>query len=285
MAVYTGTCNSLTQVACDDDGGSGLMPTLSLSGLTPGATIWIRFWAYGTNAPGTFDICITSPPSCNNASAAGNTCQTSTAICNFSGYCGNTSATYTADYWPELFTAFDNCLGGGTTIDNNSFISFVPTATTATFNLWVTSSLYGYGIQMMFYEGGCGSGPVICHGGYNNITGITSITATALIPGNTYYLMIDGVAGDVCNYVLDVANGVSGMNITNSLTADASSSINICSGFGVYLTANGGNGVYTWSPNIGLSATSGNVVTASPPTTTTYTVTSTGTTFGCYNNN
>jgi hypothetical protein len=281
MAVYTGTCNSLTQVACDDDGGSGLMPTLSLSGLTPGATIWIRFWAYGTNAPGTFDICITSPPSCNNASAAGNTCQTSTAICNFSGYCGNTSATYTADYWPELFTAFDNCLGGGTTIDNNSFISFVPTATTATFNLWVTSSLYGYGIQMMFYEGGCGSGPVICHGGYNNITGITSITATALIPGNTYYLMIDGVAGDVCNYVLDVANGVSGMNITNSLTADASSSINICSGFGVYLTANGGNGVYTWSPNIGLSATSGNVVTASPPTTTTYTVTSTGTTFGC----
>ncbi|HNR53718.1 MAG TPA: T9SS type A sorting domain-containing protein, partial [Flavobacteriales bacterium] len=53
----------------------------------------------------------------------------------------------------------------------------------------------------------------------------------------------------------------------------------ICSGGSVVLTASGATGGYTWSPNIGLSATSGAMVTANPGTTTTYTVTGTNT--GC----
>ena len=45
MAVYTGTCGALTQIACDDDGSAnGLMPQLNLTGLTPGTTIFIRIW-------------------------------------------------------------------------------------------------------------------------------------------------------------------------------------------------------------------------------------------------
>src|SRR5438552_162262 len=39
MAFYTGTCGSLTLLACDDDNSNnGLMPLLNASGLTPGST-------------------------------------------------------------------------------------------------------------------------------------------------------------------------------------------------------------------------------------------------------
>lgn len=63
MAVYSGTCGSLTQIACADDGSgsSGLMPSLLLTGQTPGTTLWVRFWEYGNNNNGTFQICVTNP--------------------------------------------------------------------------------------------------------------------------------------------------------------------------------------------------------------------------------
>lgn len=47
MALYEGICTSPTLITCDDDGGPGLMPLLNLTGLTPGATVWLRIWRYG----------------------------------------------------------------------------------------------------------------------------------------------------------------------------------------------------------------------------------------------
>ena len=139
---------------------------------------------------------------------------------------------------------------------------------------------------MFFFQssGNC-SGTVTCHGGYNSNALFPSssphlITATNLTPGETYYLMFDGYAGDICDYVVDVANGVNGLIISNSLTLDSSSTLNICAGGSVTLNASGGNGTYTWSPSTGLNTTSGTTVTASPGVTTTYTATSIGTTFG-----
>jgi hypothetical protein len=48
----------------------------------------------------------------------------------------------------------------------------------------------------------------------------------------------------------------------------------ICAGQSVVLTASGAD-TYVWSPSTGLSSTTGNVVTASPLSSTTYTVTGT----------
>ena len=58
MAIYTGNnCNSLTLVECDDDdSNNGSMPMIDIATLTPGATVYIRFWEYfGTT--GTFGLC------------------------------------------------------------------------------------------------------------------------------------------------------------------------------------------------------------------------------------
>jgi trimeric autotransporter adhesin len=48
LAAFSGSCGSLTSIGCDDDAGAGNMSLLSLTGLTPGATIYIGLWKYNT---------------------------------------------------------------------------------------------------------------------------------------------------------------------------------------------------------------------------------------------
>ena len=55
MAIYRGSCNNLTLIECNDDGSdNGLMAAITAGGLVPGDTIWIRFWEFGNDNPGTF---------------------------------------------------------------------------------------------------------------------------------------------------------------------------------------------------------------------------------------
>lgn len=60
VAAFTGSCSgTLTEIGCNDDDGIGFMSLLSLTGLTPGETVYIAVWRYsflggGTN--GTFVI-------------------------------------------------------------------------------------------------------------------------------------------------------------------------------------------------------------------------------------
>ena len=277
MAIYSGTCGNLTLIECNDDGGTGLMPQIINSTLTPGSTIWIRVWEYGNNNNGTFGICVSNPPpapACSGNDPAGNTCETATPVCNFNGYCGNTSDTYTADYWDELLTAFVDC-NAGLSIENNSFVTFVATSTSASFNVWVTTSRDGFGIQMFFFDATCGSPTVTCHGGYQFEQSLIPhlATATNLIPGHTYYLMFDGNGGDVCDYILAPVSGVSVLSVTPSAAS-------ICPGGSVDLSVSGGDGVYTWTGS-DIGSVPGANITVSPTTTTTYTVTSTNTAGSC----
>lgn len=67
MAVYSApSCSGpFTQLGCDDDSGPGFMPQLTVNGLTPGQTYYIRYWGYGA-ATGSFTLCVqgisTVPP-------------------------------------------------------------------------------------------------------------------------------------------------------------------------------------------------------------------------------
>ena len=272
--LYSGSCGSLTQLYCSDANNS------TATGLIVGQTYYIRVYSYsGTAQTTTFDVCIKSPvlpPSCTSNLPAGDTCATATPICNLNGYCGNTSAAYNIDVWPELETEF--CAGS---VDNDSFITFVASSSTVNLNLWVTNSQNGDGIQLMIFSTAtCGSGPVTGYVCNNQIlpTGSspTTITATGLTPGNTYYMIIDGYAGDVCDYIIGIpSNG--GISTQVSVTT---SNNNVCLGGGVTLNATGGNGSYNWTvtpASTGLSATTGSTVTFTPTTTGAYIVTATST--------
>lgn len=90
MALYSGTCGAFTQLACSDD-VVGLMPTITQSGLTPGATYYIRFWRYG-GGTGTFSLCINKPATNNSCSQINPICSGSPTIftANSGGAAANT---------------------------------------------------------------------------------------------------------------------------------------------------------------------------------------------------
>lgn len=57
LSIYSGICGSLTEIACDDDSGEGLFSLISLSGQTPGATLYVSVWKYDSSiSSGEFQI-------------------------------------------------------------------------------------------------------------------------------------------------------------------------------------------------------------------------------------
>ncbi len=214
-------------------------------------------------------------PPCATTLPGTSSCANATTICDFSGLCGNTSGTTVQDW---AGSGLNSCFG----IENNSFVKFIASASTASFSVWVpTNTIAGNynlgGIQMLFFSGTCNSGAVTTYGCYPHIYPysapgvplVSVVAASGLTPGNTYYLMIDGFNGDKCTFTIEALSGVSFLNISPAAPI-------ICQGQNVSLTASGGDGSYSWSPAATLSASTGTTVTATPASTTTYTVASTG---------
>ncbi|WP_343748493.1 gliding motility-associated C-terminal domain-containing protein [Fluviicola sp.] len=217
-------------------------------------------------------------PPCGTNPAAGNTCALATPICELNGYCGNTSSAYTVNTWSQscgFLGLFDCGLTGEFcgSIENNSFLKFVASSTSISFNVWVFNSTYGDGIQIMIFSANNCSGTVTSYYCSQLAPSANSqtVSASGLTPGNTYYIMIDGFAGDVCDYTFAANTGV-------AIPVDISPvNSSICVGESVSLTASGGNGTYTWTASPNLSGTTGTTVTATPPSTPgtyTYTVNS-----------
>ncbi len=64
MAVYRAVnCVALVYLDCDDNSSAnGNMPAMTVTGLTPGSTLYIRFWENGGDNNGTFGICVKNSP-------------------------------------------------------------------------------------------------------------------------------------------------------------------------------------------------------------------------------
>ncbi|MFM9957225.1 MAG: hypothetical protein ACKVZJ_04050 [Phycisphaerales bacterium] len=67
MAVYTGACSNLTQIACNNDiGGSfnSLLSSVSLTGLSTAGTYWVRVSALNQSQVGKYRLMLECPPGC-----------------------------------------------------------------------------------------------------------------------------------------------------------------------------------------------------------------------------
>ncbi len=70
MAVYSGTCNNLTEIACDDNNGVDEYSRIKLSNRIPGEIVYVRVWSYQNDEVGEIGIGATLPPAndqCDNA--------------------------------------------------------------------------------------------------------------------------------------------------------------------------------------------------------------------------
>lgn len=292
MVLYSGTCSSLTQIACSDDHNypgtaNDMKPYILATGLTPGSYVYLRYWGYGSTS-GDFAICVESPE--NDA------CYSSLEICDINGYAGSTSSAFTADRPdnmrgnaevndPPTYTYTPGtCQPGGifglggswgtgapncdVQINNNSWIKFTASNTSVTLNVnisncWVGSYPSG-GIQMQIFSGNsCTNFTPVSD--FKEGSSTFTITANNLTVGQEYYLMIDGFAGDICDYSISANTGVQFTDIVATSTS-------ICPGQSVTLTAPSGATSYLWSPG-GQTTQS---ITVSPATTFTYSCEVTG---------
>jgi len=199
------------------------------------------------------------PPCAVNPDPGPTTC-TATPICNVHGFCGTTDGSYTADYWSNLNSAFCG------SIENNAFLTFTAESSTISFDAYVYNCSGGEAIQVfIFSAANCGSGPVTSHVCVNEMYAQNTpydVTATGLTPGNQYYIMIDGYAGDVCDYTFVATDG-----IALPLSLSTGSEVTICTGESVVTTAIGGDGVYTWTASPDITPIDAATVKITPPTT------------------
>lgn len=114
--------------------------------------------------------------------------------CNIDGFSGNTSG-FQGDP--------DNTFCG--TLETTQWFAFYASAEHVTITALPSLCVYGNGIQLALYSdcngapipGGCNTG---ASGG-----GSTPVSISVdLVPGQVYYLMVDGYAGDLCDYTFNV---------------------------------------------------------------------------------
>lgn len=210
-SVWEGACPTLNLVAgtCSDGDAQ------NLTGLTIGNTYYVRVnsWSSASGATTTFDICITTPeppPPCDGSlPEPDDACANATSINTFDGYCGTSLASYTVD----ANGAFCGSL------DNNSWLQFVASETTVQITWWITGGASCIsGVQFEAYSGTCGSLTAITSSCINP-TGSAGSNGTfsfsGLTIGNTYYIMIDGYAGDVCDYTWQAQSGILPIDLVN----------------------------------------------------------------------
>ncbi|MCU0347411.1 MAG: hypothetical protein MUC59_10735, partial [Saprospiraceae bacterium] len=95
-------------------------------------------------------------------------------------------------------------------IDNNQWIGFSPCTPSVNLLIQVNGCAMGNGLQAVIFESGDCQDFVAVSNCLTEITPFTTgvLTADNLVPGNVYYLMIDGFIGDACDYEVSVLSGV-----------------------------------------------------------------------------
>lgn len=197
-------------------------------------------------------------------------------VCNFDNYC-NTTIDYCGPNNSSCRATEDDGINppsGGSgqwTLENNSYVAFIADAAFACFDFDITCIPYNSGIQadILSWNGSAGTGgftSMLSNGHPSDATSYTfwndnitrrsgsnrRICAENLVIGQTYYILVDGHNGDLCNYSMRAVNGV---DIPESIDnfVNGVQSLTICESqlpYALNLTTVGGNpSNYTWTQN------------------------------------
>ncbi len=131
-------------------------------------------------------------PSACNGTATVVACEEVCISCNFDGYFGSTEG------YPSG-KATDFC----GTIENAQWMGFIAGAIEATFTITPSNCTDGNGVQVALYED-CTTPPLACEKGQEKGGNKPVSIKVALTPGHNYFLLIDGYAGDQCDFSVSV---------------------------------------------------------------------------------
>ena len=203
--------------------------------------------------------CPTPPPPGAEA------CQQACVYCNFDGYMGINNGSPSGG----------NTVCGQIAIHNDQWFGFVAGTESITINIATSNCQNGDGLQAAFFAN-CQDDALVCNpGSGGGGGGALTLTYSNFVPGQTYYLMIDGWVADVCNYEIEVLEG-SVSPPAPSQPAVPQGPIKVCPGAEVVYTIPpvAGIGYYNWTTPAGSQINGGtNNVTLPAPDGNTITVT------------
>ncbi|MEZ4803638.1 MAG: T9SS sorting signal type C domain-containing protein [Gelidibacter sp.] len=198
VEVRSGACNG-TNIACADT--TNATEVITASGLTVGATYYVRIYSYGGNGnQGTFNICVTTPV---------DPCSSITNIASCGTTITPTFASGNGTYSPG------NC--GFGTPGMEKIYSFTP-AVSGNYDIQQNSS---FGYIDYFYKlasGGCSGTGWTC---INDVSGAGLVGTVSLVGGNTYYFMLDpeGTGGGNVSFTINCPPPVPANDLCANATA------------------------------------------------------------------
>lgn len=307
MAVYSATaCNgTFTLIECDDDDGTGLMPNLNLTSLTPGSTIYIRFWEFGGDNNGSFGICAYDnnppppPPSTVCLSPMPDNCA---SACNLGALPAPSPCTAVQTSSPGQVVTFSMTNVGATAANPYSSIlgcanpagdvwyRFQATGTELVFSLNSTTDILNTPNVSLYNGNNCNALlPLQCFVGAGG--NLPATTYSPLTPGDFYYLQISGAdPTDVGNFNLLIRNNyicntcllASDLQVTPppvNGTYNAGQTVNFC-----YTVSNYNQTAANWLHGVDLNFGPGwDLATLVPVSSPSSCATTTGATWGFYN--
>jgi large repetitive protein len=175
--------------------GNLLATTEDLSNLSPGTYNVVVTTTAGCTTTQSFTLVAASPvvfcPP-NQSVVALETCAVASNCvnCNLHNYTGSTSGWF----------GDPNPPGWCGQVQNDQWLPFVAGASNATITVISSNCTTGDGIQFAVYPYACGSTSVACAEGCGSCGNIPISLNVDLIPGQAYYLVIDGYVGDECDF-------------------------------------------------------------------------------------
>ncbi|WP_309640134.1 fibronectin type III domain-containing protein [Flavobacterium sp.] len=229
LQVFTGTCaGTLTSLSCMDNTLGSAVETTTLSGLSIGATYFVRVYSYSSGInQGTFSMCVTTlapcvAPSQATGYALGTVTSTSlpaTFSGSANGYLVIQSLTNTAPTQPSNGTVYSaaniNTLGAGYTFIQSGASTSIP-ATGLNGN-----TRYYYFIYA-FNNTTCTGGPV-----YNTSGALTGNGVTCVAVPNAVTTSNLTATGFTLNWVVPTGGSSAAINYTIQVTTDAGYTTNI----------------------------------------------------------
>ncbi|MCB0543330.1 MAG: gliding motility-associated C-terminal domain-containing protein [Saprospiraceae bacterium] len=179
------------------------------------------------------------PTPCTFSSQVSGACEDACIFCNFDGYVGTT---INGD--SDGGDSIDFC----GTLENAQWIGFIANTSTATFTATPFFCNDSNGVQIALYSD-CKSAPLACNVGkqYGGITPV-SVTVSDLNPGSNYFLLVDGYAGDLCNFTIEVTPDDAVYEPALGMVGAITGPTELCSGatFQFSVAPVSGAGAYIW---------------------------------------
>jgi PKD-like domain/SprB repeat len=132
-------------------------------------------------------------PTACNGTVSGISCEVTCISCNFNGFVGSTAG-YPSGVVPEFCG----------TVENVQWLGFIAGESNATFTINPSNCVNGDGLQVALYQY-CDMPPIACEKGEMGGGLMPVAINVPLQVGSTYFLLVDGYAGDLCDFSVSVS--------------------------------------------------------------------------------